>query len=231
LRTGAVFVTSIAAFLAAIAMHSSSLKKSGYDSSSVIVNIINKRTASGSPDEVAKRIVSSSYPNETPERLMGREEIIRKSLEASYLSVFVKYLHNEDMIPWLSLIRVSDSDNKKARLIANHIKNFQWQSLMEAENFGVILRLLPFILNKLFLITIITVSFYAAIRLPFYYFATLSLSFAAPVSWFIMAKAHSYAHTHMNYVLWYLFFVPFALITIAEFYRQKKKIGNPSPQV
>ncbi len=231
LRTGAVFITSIAAFLIAIAMHSSSLKKSGYDSSSVIVNIINKRTASGSPDEVAKRIVSSSDPNETPERLMGGEEIIRKSLEASYLSVFVKYLHNEDMIPWLSLLRVSDSDNKKTRLIANHIKNFQWQSLMESENFGVILRLLPFILNKLFLITIITVSFYAAFRLPFCYFATLTLSFAAPVSWFIMAKAHSHAHTHMNYVLWYLFFVPFALITIAEFYRQKKKTGNSSPQV
>lgn len=29
-----------------------------------------------------------------------------------------------------------------------------------------------------------------------------------PLSWYVMAKGHSHIHTHMNYVLWYLGFVP-----------------------
>ena len=33
---------------------------------------------------------------------------------------------------------------------------------------------------------------------------------AAPGSMFIAAKAHSDAHYHMNYVVWYLPFVPFS---------------------
>ncbi len=33
------------------------------------------------------------------------------------------------------------------------------------------------------------------------------LFFLTAVSWFVLAKAHSYVHTHMNYVLWYFGFV------------------------
>jgi hypothetical protein len=36
---------------------------------------------------------------------------------------------------------------------------------------------------------------------------TLS-SFAASFSWFVLAKAHSFIHTHLNFVMWTLFFVP-----------------------
>lgn len=40
------------------------------------------------------------------------------------------------------------------------------------------------------------------------------LSFLAPLSWHILAKAHSYVHGHMNHVLWY---VPFLLIGFTFF--------------
>ena len=36
----------------------------------------------------------------------------------------------------------------------------------------------------------------------------LAVMFLAPASWFVLAKAHSFIHTHINYVLWYLGFVP-----------------------
>jgi len=32
---------------------------------------------------------------------------------------------------------------------------------------------------------------------------TTWLSFLAPVSWYVLAKSHSYIHTHINFVLWY----------------------------
>lgn len=37
----------------------------------------------------------------------------------------------------------------------------------------------------------------------------------APVSWFVLAKAHSYVHTHMNFVLWYFGFVQICIYIIA----------------
>lgn len=36
----------------------------------------------------------------------------------------------------------------------------------------------------------------------------------APISWFVLAKAHSYIHTHMNYVLWYFGFIQICLYII-----------------
>lgn len=38
-------------------------------------------------------------------------------------------------------------------------------------------------------------------------FLLFLVSFLAGVSWLVLAKAHSYIHQHMNYVLWYLGFV------------------------
>ena len=40
--------------------------------------------------------------------------------------------------------------------------------------------------------------------------------FLATISWFCLAKSHSYIHTHMNYVLWYFGFVQTCLYIISE---------------
>ena len=37
-----------------------------------------------------------------------------------------------------------------------------------------------------------------------------------PLSWMVLAKAHSYVHVHMNFVLWYMGFVPVCLYLIAK---------------
>lgn len=40
--------------------------------------------------------------------------------------------------------------------------------------------------------------------------------FALPaISWFVFGKAHSYIHTHMNFVLWYLGFIAVLLYILA----------------
>jgi hypothetical protein len=38
--------------------------------------------------------------------------------------------------------------------------------------------------------------------------ALVSYMSVVPLSWYMLAKGHSYIHTHMNYVLWYFGFVP-----------------------
>lgn len=49
---------------------------------------------------------------------------------------------------------------------------------------------------------------------------TTLLSFLGPISWFVLGKGHSYIHTHINHILWYIVYVPFAnaltLVTIQE---------------
>lgn len=44
-------------------------------------------------------------------------------------------------------------------------------------------------------------------------------SLAASISWFIVGKAHSYIHTHMNYVLWHITFMIFAVPVIVFLFK------------
>lgn len=51
----------------------------------------------------------------------------------------------------------------------------------------------------------------------------LSVSFLAPISWHLLAAPHSYIHTHMNYILWYLPFVPLSLALAMDALLCRKK--------
>ncbi len=60
----------------------------------------------------------------------------------------------------------------------------------------------------------------------------IAFFFIVPVSWFVLAKGHSYEHTHMNYVLWYfgfvqaLLYVSFntAIILCLDFFKWAKTV-------
>lgn len=46
--------------------------------------------------------------------------------------------------------------------------------------------------------------------------AMYAVFFLTSVSWFVLAKSHSYVHVHMNFVLWYFGFVQICLYVIAR---------------
>lgn len=46
--------------------------------------------------------------------------------------------------------------------------------------------------------------------------AMYCVNFIASMSWFVLAKSHSYVHTHLNYVLWYFGFVQTCLYVVVE---------------
>lgn len=59
------------------------------------------------------------------------------------------------------------------------------------------------------------------------YFILIVLFALVPLSWFVLAKAHSYIHTHMNYVLWYFGFIPALISSIfAILAKMTRKIIN-----
>ena len=49
-------------------------------------------------------------------------------------------------------------------------------------------------------------------------FIMFAASFIASISWFVLGKSHSYVHTHMNYVLWYMPFIPAAFYIFIKNY-------------
>lgn len=49
-------------------------------------------------------------------------------------------------------------------------------------------------------------------------------SLLIPLSWFILAKGHSYLHTHINFVLWYFGFVQVSLYLILKFLIKNRKL-------
>ncbi len=57
---------------------------------------------------------------------------------------------------------------------------------------------------------------YKAKRLNVELVAMYIVFFLTSISWFCLAKGHSYIHTHMNYVLWYFGFVQTCLYIIVN---------------
>ena len=55
---------------------------------------------------------------------------------------------------------------------------------------------------------------------------TLWISILAPLSWFVIFKSHSYIHTHMNFIVWYMPFMLFGFVLIGNCVNQlfRKKI-------
>ncbi len=65
-------------------------------------------------------------------------------------------------------------------------------------------------------------------RFTFEHIFLFFLSLSAPLSWYILAKSHSFIHTHINYLLWYpipLTVLLFFLVTLVKSLVTKK---NPS---
>ena len=52
--------------------------------------------------------------------------------------------------------------------------------------------------------------------LDFEFVALYIVTFLTSVSWFVLAKSHSYVHTHINFVLWYMGYVQVCLYVIVD---------------
>ena len=53
------------------------------------------------------------------------------------------------------------------------------------------------------LVLVVTLVYFRKYRFRTTDLTLLAMAFAVPVSWFVLAKSHSFIHTHINFVLWY----------------------------
>lgn len=114
----------------------------------------------------------------------GVPEHIRKSLESSFFEIIHTYLNG-------TAIDLSTIFGFKFFKFITY-EDLIWCFLIGSIFVFTDFKLIKEHYNKLLALTVAT-----------------WVSFFAPISWFVLAKGHSYIHTHINYILWHLPFTIF----------------------
>jgi hypothetical protein len=210
-----VAMSSIGAFVVAIALLMGRYFDSFADGFTFIKVSTEKRFYARDPETTARE---ACEPHGDPQCI---EEFVT-SLRASPISVLGTYfVFPHSFVPGLTRYKESiDGELKgelmearKQRSVRLLVDVFQRHGM-----FAVLPAALVYINEAYVFFLLIGLVVWKAFRkaTPWYWRATLVTSLAAPVSWFVMAKAHSFTHTHVNYMLWYLPFVPICLLFLLD---------------
>jgi hypothetical protein len=145
-----------------------------------------------------------------------------KSLRASPLAVLRTYFFfPHSFIPGFAQYWESIDSGMKSELLD---ARKQWSVRLFAEAFrrygvsAILPALSVFMKESLLLLLLMALVFVKALsrRTPWHGRAMMAVAFAAPVSWFVIGKGHSDEHYHMNYIIWYVPFVPLSLLFLVE---------------
>ena len=156
------------------------------------------------------------------------EDEYRSSLSASPIKVVTRYFVMPHFVPWIDQIRdialASGGPGETAAI----------KSIGKAPSVGKMLQVAHTVspLGILALaVTILSITAFLAFEAFVFYLIwkrrspiawTTLLAFAGSMSWFVAAKGHSHVHAHLNYVLWYLLYIPFGTVLIAEWWRGRR---------
>lgn len=202
-------VALVAAFALALGMHALTVAPDLQSGLAKISLVAKKRVALDDPAKVAREVCEGS---------VDCENLTISSLRSSTVSVVATYFLMPDAAPWLSNFRdrTPCDSGCKAELKAvlqNEGRGAALKYLRDLgpgawiEGVGVAVRKAVDAFGFIAFVLVVCVSFR---RFPRELRAAVAVAFVAPLSWHVMAKAHSDVHTHMNYVLWYLPFIPLA---------------------
>lgn len=188
------------AFAAALLVHMVDLRveahRSWYESADVIAELVRKRVATAAPADVARKNCGGSSQCEA---------VVVTSLQARTIEVAGQYLLFHDFLPWGHVLaRQPAWDGWRplmtvpaGRKLIPTFLEFPWER-SDWLAFGAF---------PILLLGALAVS----LRLGKVVLGAITLAVAAPLSWGLAAKGHSTIHYHINYVLWSLPTVPFAV--------------------
>jgi hypothetical protein len=225
----AVIIIFVLAFLIAATIHTMSIKNKSEKFYEPIIKIASKRLWTN------KKNVNEVLTNAEREYCDNNkkcEETIYKSLTSNSAIVISKYFLMVDFLPWFYL-NVSKDDR---RLIIDNFKflndNFSFENIkLSYKNLSLIKSQSILLLFMIYFFSLITFLSFQVYSLYIFIIAKksikyfLALSFLGPISWYFIFKGHSAIHYHLNFILWYLFFIPASFIAIInnlELRRSKK---------
>jgi hypothetical protein len=227
-HAASICFTAVAAFSLALVIHARSMEGDTLKGLNYIATVAEKRLVSiHSPFELAEMVCKQE---EEPENFTSCYNQYSASLLANPAKVFFRYLAMNRFLPWLDFYTSITAENKEdlknimLNLNVSHLRTFLHsapQSLIVA----FVIILINCISFLVFCSAMLTVVCLSRDRLSL---VTL-LSLVSSVSWLLIAKGHSYVHTHLNYVLWYILFIPFAAFQITcQWERRNTKTQGPA---
>jgi hypothetical protein len=200
------------AFSSALLIHAHSIKNGDESGLSHIALTAKKRMYDDKPLETAKAVCAGDAEC---------EKVMAESLLSNPIKVTAKYFLFPDFIPWASAYQVKKENKNKFKThfqggftisqVATLGQKLGLYGIIDVGLYGA-LKALSF-LGFVFL-TCMTAIFFRRFDLGAK--CALAVSLLAPLSWFLAAKGHSYIHYHINYVLWYVPFVPFCMLAMAS---------------
>lgn len=204
------FGALLLSFSLALYIHATSIKENGASSGFAHIYLTaKKRISSANPEELAKQVCDGDSECET---------VMIASLVSNPVDVVKRYFFVPDFFPWLSRY---NHNFEERTVLKNSILSGKYSNFHDAYNsigfIGVINVFISVIissLSKFGFIIFAAVSFLAIKNSTRSIQVAATISLLAPLSWFLSAKGHSYIHYHMNYVLWYLPFVPILSATL-----------------
>jgi hypothetical protein len=204
------------AFASAVSLQALRIADNFSDGINIVWNDAQKRTLamSGTAQDVAE--VSCSYVADVAARQECKDQIFA-SLNSSIVGVVAVYMTFRDFLPWLNgpgygLDQTTASALKKAVSQGNF---GQLVSVIERiDRHEVVSTLVTAVqgLCGLGLLAATTILMLRDPRRALPFGGLIYTSFVGAVSWFVLAKGHSQVHTWLNYIVWYIGFVPFSVL-------------------
>jgi hypothetical protein len=204
------------AFASGVSLQALRIADNFWDGINIVWNDAQKRTMamSGTAQDVAE--VSCSYIADVAARQECKDQIFA-SLNSSIVGVVAVYMIFRDFLPWLNgpgydLDQTTASALKKAVSQGNFV---QLVSVIERIDRHEMVSSLVTVVQSLCGLALLIATTILMLRdrrraLPFG--GLIYTSFLGAVSWFVLAKGHSQVHTHLNYIVWYIGFVPFSVL-------------------
>jgi hypothetical protein len=200
------------AFLVALSLHARLLSTDSDTPFNDIVLVAKKRLSTQNTPSLAF-LKEACKDERNPEEC---QNIIEQSLMSNRFLVTAKYFAMPHFIPWIDRATWNPSDKAALKEVRDNPTLKSIQSAISRISFQSAFFLASIAAS---IVTFLLFNFFvcrAAYKRMDSLSAGLLMSLLAPLSWFFLVKGHSYIHYHMNYVLWYLLYVPFGMLLIAD---------------
>ncbi|HMN81220.1 MAG TPA: hypothetical protein PKA20_14975 [Burkholderiaceae bacterium] len=215
-------LVSVAAFALALVLHLHRLGVSDPEANTgsaldYVVSVAQKRLHSSNPEEVAREVCNEDFWRDD-----NCVPVFVESLRANPVTVVGQYVAFRYMLPWLARLEEGEVSAADRTALRDRLQAVPASRRLSVLADTPLVTLQPWIVRGTNTLVFLAICLAAALKLRasrnagmLVALPVLAVCVAAPLSWFIAAKGHSYLHTTMNYVLWYLPMLPAMLIYLA----------------
>lgn len=208
-------VAMIMGLVCALLLHAASFPGSFKEGVAQINITAHKRLSSDNPAAIIDSVCRDSVDKAVCAQSHS------ESLRSSRTKVVARYFAFRDFLPWLGNIEGELDKQFKADLksIYNSGEVSRVKTLFQKYPLSNLMAIFTLALSTVVFLAFLLTLAWQTYRLKSEQFPLAVLvwtSFLAPLSWFILFKGHSYVHTYLNYVLWFIGFVPFGVLFLIQ---------------